>query len=305
MRRRGRAVMVAGTAVLLAGCQTAGLLTQGAAGLGVATGKLTPQQAEALTKTAEATGRALEKFTPEQEYYLGRAVVATVLTQYRPLEDRRLNEYVNLVGQTLAAFSDKPETFGGYHFLVLDTDEVNAIAAPGGLILVSRGLLECCPDEEALAAVLAHEIAHVQLEHGMKAIESSRWKSAGMTAALEAGKTLAGKELAEVLSTFEDCIQDITSRILNAGYARKQEYAADRAAVEILRRAGYDPRGLRTMLEEMAQRVKAADVRGFGKTHPHPSERLTELEPLLRLLPDEVVGRTERTARFRKQMVRR
>ena len=205
--------------------------------------------------------------------------------QYKPLDDPKANEYINLLGQTLAMASDKPETFGGYHFLILDTDEINAIAAPGGFILVSRGLLDCCRDEESLAAVLAHEIGHVQLEHGVKAISSARWKTAGMTAALETGKSVGGGAVSEALDTFEGCITDITDKIINSGYARKQEFQADKAAVEILNRVGYSPAGLKAMLQEMDKRVKPQDKHGFGKTHPEPKARIAEIEPLLGTVP--------------------
>ncbi len=76
-----------------------------------------------------------------------------------------------MLGQSLVIFSDRPETFGGYHFLLLDSNEINAFAAPGGLILVTRGMLQCCANEDELAAVLAHEIAHVEKKHGLTAIK--------------------------------------------------------------------------------------------------------------------------------------
>ena len=102
------------------------------------------------------------------------------------------------LGQSLAQFSERPETFGGYHFLALDSAEINAFAAPGGLILVTRGLLDCCQTEDELAAVLAHEIGHVEKQHGLRAIRTGRLNSALTILAVEAGKNLAGEQLAEV-----------------------------------------------------------------------------------------------------------
>jgi predicted Zn-dependent protease len=286
-------------ALVLCSCAAVKVASQGLA----ATGLISHGQAQAIERTADATGKAREKFTSENEYYLGRSVAATVLGEYKPLDDPAANEYVNLVGQTLALASDKPETFGGYHFLILDTEEINAIAAPGGFILVSRGLLHCCRDEEALAGVLAHEVGHVALAHGVKAIRSARWKTAGMTAALEAGKGLGGQQLAEALSTFEDCVTDVTDKVINSGYARKQEFQADKAAVEILGRVGYSPAGLKQMLEEMQKRVKPQDKRGFGKTHPDPKDRIAQIEPLLRSVGESPApGADIRTKRFAKAM---
>lgn len=284
-------------AAVLCGCEAMRVAGNGLA----ATGFVSSGQVQAIQKTAEATGKAREKFSAENEYYLGRSVTATVLAQYKPLDDPQANEYVNLLGQTLAMASDKPETFGGYHFLILDTDEINAIAAPGGFILVSRGLLNCCRDEESLAAVLAHEVGHIQLEHGVKAISSARWKTAGMTAALEGGKSLGGGALSGAVGTFEGCVTDITDKIINSGYARKQEFEADKAAVEILKRVGYSPAGLKEMLQEMDKRVKPQDKRGFGKTHPEPKARIAEIQPLLGSLAAAATpGADIRAERFAK-----
>ena len=287
-----------GVCIAIAGCEA---ITKGVTTVGVATGKISEQEAASINKTAVATSKAMEGFTPEQEYYLGRSIAATILNQYKPLDMSRANDYINELGQSLAMNSDKPDTFGGYHFLIMDTDEVNAIACPGGLILVSRGLLRCCKNEDALAAVLAHEVGHVQLAHGVNAIGKSRWKSAGMTAVLEAGKNLAGQQLADALNAFEDCINDITDKILNAGYGRKQEYQADKVAIDILKRVGYNPAGLKDMLEQMDRLVKTEDKKGFGKTHPAPKDRIAEIEPLL-AGATEAPDAADRQRRFAKAM---
>ena len=93
---------------------------------------------------------------------------------------------------TLSKTSDLPETFGGYHFLILDSDEINAFAAPGGFIFVTRGLLRCCKHEDAAAAVLAHEIGHVELRHGLQAIKKSRITTALTTLGIAGVKTFGG-----------------------------------------------------------------------------------------------------------------
>ena len=135
-------------------------LSELGAGVAVATGVATPQQGESIKKVGSAVGKTFEAITPEQEYYIGRTVGAVVLNQYKPLNNEAANHYLNVLGQTLAQFSDKPETFGGYHFLIMETEDVNAFSAPGGLIFISRGMIGCCQNEDALAAVLAHEIGH-------------------------------------------------------------------------------------------------------------------------------------------------
>ncbi len=123
----------AGAAALMAlaaaGCASIDQVAEMVGAVGVATGQMTEEEAQSVVRTAQAAAKAAEDITPEQEYYIGRAVAATLLGRYRPLERSELIEYVNLIGQALAMASDRPETFGGYRFLVLDSDEINAFAA--------------------------------------------------------------------------------------------------------------------------------------------------------------------------------
>lgn len=225
----------------------------------------------------EAAAHAQEEFTPEQEYYLGRAVGAQVLEAYRPLRDPEANRYVNVLGQTLALYSGKPQTFGGYHFLILDSNDINAFAAPGGLIFVTTGLIRCCESEEALAAVLAHEIGHVEMEHGLEAIHSDRSNEVFQVLAGESIRNFGPGELNLLTDLFGESISDITSTMMNSGYSREFEREADKAAVRILRRSGYDPNGLKAMLDVMAAQLTPGGS-DFAATHPSPQERIAELE---------------------------
>jgi beta-barrel assembly-enhancing protease len=267
--------LVAGAVlVLVSGCST---VTQVGGMMGQAAGVVTPEQAEALNKSAQAVEKTFQDITPEQEYYIGRAVAATVLVTYKPFDREQANAYLNLIGQTAAQFSTKPETFGGYHFLLLETDEVNAFAAPGGLILISRGMVRCCKSEDELVAVVAHEVTHVDHQHGLKAIRKGRLTSALTTLGAAAGSSLAGGQLAEVTKAFEGSITDITSTMMNSGYSRSTEFEADKGAVVIMKNMGYNPAALVTMLERMQGHLKA-DSQGFGKMHPAPDARIAELK---------------------------
>lgn len=262
-----------------AGCST---VAQYGTMAGEAAGVITADQAASINRSAVAAEKTFQDITPEQEYYIGRSVAATVLEAYKPCDQAARNQYLTVLGQTLAQYSDKPETFGGYHFLVLETDEINAFAAPGGLVLVSRGLLRCCRSEDALASVLAHEIGHVQNQHGLRAIKRGRLTSALTIFAVEAGKNLGSGDLAEVTKAFEGSITDISSTLMNSGYSRALENDADAAAVKILNRAGYNPQALVDMLTEMKKHL-ATDTRGFGKTHPSPEDRIQQVRRLIGL----------------------
>ncbi|MCX6348761.1 MAG: M48 family metalloprotease [Candidatus Aureabacteria bacterium] len=261
----------------LAGCQAL-TETVGEVGatVGEATGTVSPEQAESIRKTSKAVAKTFEDITPEQEYYIGRAVAATVLHAYKVYDKDAINHYLNVLGQGLSQASEKPETFGGYHFITMDSAEINAFAAPGGPIMISRGLIECCRNEDELAAVLAHEISHVQFEHGLKAIKQGRLTSALTILATESAKSFGGKELASLTEAFEGSITDITSTLMTSGYSRGLEYDADKGAVKILKAVGYNPKGLTNMLAEMAKRLKPGG-HDFAKTHPAPQDRIKEL----------------------------
>ena len=264
---------------LAAGCETVNKMVEVAADAAAAGGVITTNQATSINRTTQAVTKTFQDITPEQEYYIGRTVAATVLAGYKPKTAKDLNGYLNQVGQSLAQFSARPETFGGYHFLVLDSDEINAFAAPGGLILATRGLLKCCQNEDELAAVLAHEIGHVEKLHGLRAIKTGRLNSALTILAVEAGKNLAGEQLAEVTQAFDESINDITTTLMNSGYSRKLEYEADAAGVEILKKAGYEPGALVAMLENMAQNWDSSR-KDFAATHPAPADRIAQLQKL-------------------------
>ena len=231
-------------------------------------------------KSGEAIAKSFEDITPEQEYYVGRAVGANILSQIPPYEEAKTNAYLNLLGQSLAMVCDRPETFGGYHFLILDSAAINAFAAPGGLVFVSRGLLRCADSEDAVAAILAHEIGHVVKQHGLKAIKTARFKDAGLAIGKAAVEELGSAELAKVTAAFSGTIDDITSTLVNSGYSRGAEKEADLAAVEILKRSGYDPNALVRMLVVMKSRLKPGGP-DFAKTHPDPEDRIAEIRKVL------------------------
>lgn len=253
------------------------LFMLGCQGGGVGSLSQITSYAQSAVKVGKAVAKTFQDITPEQEYYVGRAVGAIIAGKYKPYQNQRVTNYLNVLGQTLAQASDRPETFGGYHFAVLDSNEINAFAAPGGLIFISRGLLKCCKSEDAVAAVLAHEIGHVQKQHGLQAIKKSRFTEAAGIIGVEAAKTMAGDTLAKATQMFEDSLLDITTTLVNNGYSRAFESEADAAAVVILKRVGYNPNGLVDMLKVMEQKLTPGGS-DFAKTHPAPKDRISEIQ---------------------------
>lgn len=273
MLNRSRYWLVAAALILVAGCASVAKIATETA---MTTGAITEEEADSLHRTIDAVDATFKNITPEQEYYLGRAVAAQILVDYPPVGDEEANLYLNRIGQTLAMASDRPETFGGYHFLLLESDEINAFAAPGGLILVSRGMVDLCSSEDELAAVLAHEIGHVSAKHGLRAIKNSRLTSAFTIIATESARNFGGEDLKQLVNDYDGSISDITSTLVVNGYSRGLEQEADQVALELLQRVGYDPLALRRMLQEMDRRWDPQGP-GFARTHPAPSDRIDSM----------------------------
>lgn len=270
-------------ALILSSCLTAPepFPDSGAGGPGTPGGQTAPftlnrLQSVMLAAAAHAAAGIKRGPTPEQEYRIGRAVAATILSTYAAYDSAPLNTYLNLLGQGLALHSARPEIYSGYRFLALDSGEVNAFATPGGHIMVTRGLLRLARDEDELAAVLAHEIAHVNLRHGMEAVKGSRMASFAARFAIAAGR-VSGGGIAAFTEAFGDEISAIALVLIVSGYSKAYEFEADLLAAGILARAGYDPRALTRVLARMESGVEKGSP-GFGATHPDPADRRVALE---------------------------
>jgi predicted Zn-dependent protease len=234
-----------------------------------------------------------------EEYYVGRAVAARILSQYKLDHNPKLTKYVNEVGNTVARKSTRPNPFRGYHFAVLDTEEINAFACPGGIIFVTRGLIKTCKNEDQLAAVLAHEVGHVAHKDGINSISKARWSQVFTAMGTEAARQYGGVA-GNLVTLFEGSIDDVFKTIVVNGYSRQAEYAADAAAIKELTRAGYDPNAMVALLTIMEAKGKGA-ASGIFKTHPPTSERLAKVKAEVAQAPPSK-GEKIRAERF-KEMV--
>ena len=151
----------------------------------------------------------------------------------------------------------------------MDSDDINAFGAPSGFILVSRGLLRCAKSEDEVAAILAHEIGHVSLKHGMSAISSARKTEALLEIAKFAASSSDSGVLRDLTASFGGVIGDIVKTMVTSGYSRDLEKAADMEAIRILHDVGYDPQALVRVLTVMKTKLKP-DGKDFAKTHPDP-----------------------------------
>ena len=228
---------------------------------------------DTATKAAKEVSKAQRPISDEEEYYIGRAVAAKILASYPLLENKALTAYVNLVGQTIALHSDTPQTYGGYHFAILDANEINAFACPGGTILVTKGMISATRNEEELAAVLAHEVAHIHNRDGIASIKSARWTEALTVIGTETARSYTPAQVSQLVRIFEGSVEDVFKTLVVNGYGRSQEYQADETAMRYLSRAGYNPGSLRDFLLVLLAQGTAASG-GILNTHPGTAERI-------------------------------
>ncbi len=251
--------------LLVPGCAE---LSQMVTTLGEEAGILSAQDEEEREQVVDETTSAVRPMTDQEEYFLGRAVAATILSRYRLYDDPRWTHYLNEIGQTVALASDRPLTYGGYHFAILDSEEINALSCPGGMIFITRGMLRQVETEDELAAILAHEVAHVNHRDGAAAVERSRWIQVMTLLGKQAARKYGGAELNELVSLFQGSVQDAVKMLLVSGYSRQEESEADESALTYLQRLGYNPYALPYTLERMAQRQGEGNTGGIFATHP-------------------------------------
>ncbi len=205
------------------------------------------------------------RWTDEEKAQLGAQVSELVRKRYGVVQNQAVHKYVTLVGRTLTEKSTKPNL--PWTFIVLDTDAVNAFAAPHGYVHITRGALALMKNEAELAGVLAHEIVHVADEHTVNALKKNTLKSA---AAEEAAGTAGG------LMTF--LANAAYNNIIDNAYSRGDENDADTRGIVLIDKSGYAPQGLGSFLTTLAERNKSAtEKRGLFSSHPEMQARQDRL----------------------------
>ena len=238
----------------------------------------------------------------EEEVALGGGMASDLLGAAPLLQDKKLQRYVNQVGMWLAAQTERSDL--PWRFAVLDDNEFNAFSTPGGYVFITRGLLLSLRNESELAGVLAHEIAHVVKQHHLAALRANAGKNAladfassivdkSPSTTRVAGLTPAQLKIAAGLFT------DVFFRGLN----KDDEFEADRIAVVICARAGYDPYGLPAVLQSMGAinpGYQGASL--ILRTHPSFAARLDNLTLVMNDAFDKFEGQPNMAARFRQNV---
>jgi len=205
-----------------------------------------------------------------EEVRFGREVAARVIARYGLYENLQLMKYVNLVGKVLAMSTNRPEL--EFRFAVLNTDEINAYAAPGGYIFVTRGALAKMRDEAELAGVLAHEIGHVVEKHVVKELDI---KGNDDSAVSGLARVIGGSSDSARLA-FAQAVDKALDMLFKNGYKREDEAQADRDAVLFCALSGYEPGGLVRYFERISS-VKGKQTEVLDKTHPSFETRIAWL----------------------------
>lgn len=230
---------------------------------------------------------AAKEWTPEQEDAVGRASAAKLIHIFGLYTNPGMSSYVNLVGNTVAQFGTRNVQ---YHFAILDTPIINAFAAPGGYIFITRGALENISNESELAGVLAHEVAHVDGRHLERIIRDKKLTGIGVQAGTEVGASQVGGVAGFAVGAVDQLAAHVITALLTQNYGPGKESEADKLGTELAAKAGYDPVGLRNFLAMLQQATGNPVNRPFtgmlnGKTHPPLKERVSKLTALAATYP--------------------
>lgn len=266
---------------------TGGLLACTASLHGLDLGGLDPLKVtEILTKGV----KSFREVPEEREIEIGRDLSAGLLGATPLVDDPAVQTYVNRIGRWLALQTERPNL--PWTFAVIDTDTVNAFAAPGGYVFVTRGLFLMLRNEAELAGVIGHEISHVVRRHHLVAIEKK------LRASL--ATDVAGM-LVEYDPDMVDALVGAGMEIYGKGLDRDDEFEADSMGVVVAARSGYDPFGLPAMLMTLYER--GDDDRNLAflfSTHPPTGDRLGHLDKEMSGRMDRYSGAVGQTQRFRE-----
>ena len=268
------------------------LLLAGAAPSSAQIWREATERAGQILDTAEKVGAAVVPISTAQEIEIGRGVAATVAGHYTILRDPALTAYVNLVGNAVASADPRPDVV--YRFAVLDSDEVNAFAAPGGYVFVTRGALALMEDESMLAGVLAHEVVHVNQRDVIEEIQDRARTDFGISEAAERVDITGEEYLEQAIG--------VGTNALFLGLGREDELEADTIGMRLASDTGYDRGGIQRFIARLEEHSDDASLSLLEKTHPDPDERLDALEDAVDRIPSERRGKVVAAPRFLRHM---
>ncbi len=202
------------------------------------------------------------------EQALGREIAGRLLAAYPLVENRSLQAYVNLVGRYLASQGPRPGL--NWTFGVINNEDINAFATPGGYLFVTSGLYRLLENEAELAGVLAHEMVHVNERHYVKLLQQQRALALGQ-------EFLLGRVKSATVQQLAGNGLELYARSLD----KEAEFACDRLGIQATARAGYDPFAYLSILDRLGAGSHADQLALLYRTHPHPASRIDALAQLI------------------------
>ncbi len=216
--------------------------------------------------------KELMLFSEKQEIAMGQETDQSIRQEFGVYEDKALNEYVNRIGQSMVPNSHRPNL--QHHFAVLDTPVVNAFAAPGGYIYVTRGILALMNSEAELAAVLGHEMGHVAARHSMQQMSTQMLAQVGL---------VVGSIVSKDIRKFAG-LASVGMQLLFLKFSRSDEYQADALGVRYARLSQYSPGEMLrffSALENMSAEGSSHKIPTFLSTHPMTSDRIAKVKEII------------------------
>ncbi len=255
------------------------------------------------TEIGEKADKAFSGISEEEQYYIGRSVGANLLGKYKLSESGKLKEYVSAIGQTLATASERPDTFKGYHFIVLDEPEkVNAFAVPSGFIFISTGLIAEAENEDELAGAISHEVAHIVCHHPSESIKKVYQDQLKKDIIVLTEEKVTESQKSELISGLAKGLNKVSCMVVDLaakGYSRKKEEEADLMAAQIMIDAGYDPNALASIIRKLQPINKGA----LG-THGNLEKRAEKISEFIKELERCPEIANTRIKRFNQVVVR-
>ena len=210
-----------------------------------------------------------------KEVAVGRRIARRIAEELSIADDEPLQERVRAIGNRIVAVCDRQELV--YSFTVVRDDDVNAFSLPGGYVFINDGLIRKTSNDDELAGVIAHEVAHIAARHAVKRFEGGLGLQIAQLATMAARQGAAARGLG------------VAMRAAQLAYARQDELEADQLGVKYLKAAGFDPKGILTFLEKLHELDHGQShylPRGvtrprYAMTHPYVPERLRAVKEAL------------------------
>lgn len=248
--------------------------------------------------TNAATGKSqLNLLSRDEEIALGAQEGAKMTQAYGgAITDPELAGYIDRVARSMLPYVEGDYGDLPWEFTFIDSDEINAFALPGGKVFFTRGLAERLRSEAAMAGVLGHEIGHVTAEHADKHISQALIANGVVVggSALLGGEGLGAQIAVQALQT--------STGLFALKFSRSDELEADRLGMRYMRKAGYDPRGLREVMELFLEMSAAGRQPEFLSTHPDPQRRLDQIDERTDHMGETSLGLYEE--RFEREFLR-